>query len=37
MGLVQAENIQVTGEAYDVAMDISFPKGEIYQCYVLCS
>lgn len=27
MGLVQAENIQVIGEAYDVALDISFPKG----------
>lgn len=27
MGLVQAENIQVIAEAYDVALDISFPKG----------
>ena len=27
MGLVQAENIQVIGEAYDVALDMSFPKG----------
>ena len=30
MGLVQAENIQVIGEAYDVALDISFPKGINY-------
>lgn len=28
MGLVQAENIQVHAEAYDVALDMSFPKGE---------
>ncbi|XP_076808093.1 hydrocephalus-inducing protein homolog isoform X2 [Clavelina lepadiformis] len=27
MGLVQADNIQVTAEAYDVALDMSFPKG----------
>lgn len=27
MGLVQTENIQVTAEAYDVALDMSFPKG----------
>lgn len=27
MGLVQAENIQVHAEAYDVALDMSFPKG----------
>jgi hydrocephalus-inducing protein len=29
MGLVQAENIQVIAEAYDVALDISFPKGKL--------
>lgn len=29
MGLVQAENIQVHAEAYDVALDMSFPKGII--------
>ena len=28
MGLVQAENVQVHAEAYDVALDMSFPKGE---------
>ena len=27
MGLVQTENIQVQAEAYDVALDMSFPKG----------
>ena len=27
MGLVQNENIQVQVEAYDVALDMSFPKG----------
>ena len=27
MGLVQSENIQVHAEAYDVALDMSFPKG----------
>ena len=28
IGLVQTENIQVVAEAYDVALDMSFPKGE---------
>ena len=28
MGLAHAENIQVQAEAYDVALDISFPKGK---------
>ncbi|KAG7468631.1 hypothetical protein MATL_G00145140 [Megalops atlanticus] len=27
LGLVQTENIQILAEAYDVALDISFPKG----------
>ena len=27
MGLVQNENIQVQVEAYDVALDLMFPKG----------
>lgn len=27
MGLVQVENININAEAYDVAMDISFPRG----------
>lgn len=27
IGLVQTENIQVHAEAYDVALDVSFPKG----------
>ena len=27
MGLMQTEHIQVQAEAYDVAMDISFPRG----------
>ena len=27
MGCVQYENIQVHAEAYDVALDMSFPKG----------
>ena len=33
MGLVQAENIQVVGEAYDIALDMSFPKGNIFKVY----
>lgn len=28
MGLMHTENITIVAEAYDVAMDISFPKGE---------
>lgn len=28
IGLVQAENIQVQAEGYDVALDITFPKGK---------
>ena len=27
MGLVQLENLQILAEAYDVALDMSFPKG----------
>ena len=27
MGLMQTDTVQVTAEAYDVAMDISFPRG----------
>lgn len=27
MGLMHTENIAITAEAYDVAMDISFPRG----------
>ncbi len=27
MGLVQSEMIQVQAEAYDVALDMSFPRG----------
>jgi len=27
VGLVQTESIQVHAEAYDVALDMSFPKG----------
>ncbi|XP_066494024.1 hydrocephalus-inducing protein-like [Tiliqua scincoides] len=27
LGIVQVENIQIIAEAYDVALDISFPKG----------
>ena len=27
MGLVQTENISIVAEAYDVALDLSFPKG----------
>ncbi|XP_062817752.1 hydrocephalus-inducing protein homolog isoform X1 [Anolis carolinensis] len=27
LGIVQIENIQIVAEAYDVALDISFPKG----------
>ena len=29
IGLTHAENIQVQAEAYDVALDMSFPKGNI--------
>ena len=27
MGLMQTEIVHITAEAYDVAMDISFPRG----------
>nr|XP_033799169.1 hydrocephalus-inducing protein homolog isoform X3 [Geotrypetes seraphini] len=27
LGIVQVENIQIVAEAYDIALDISFPKG----------
>ena len=30
MGLAHAENITVQAEAYDVALDMSFPKGIIF-------
>ena len=29
MGLMQTETIHVMAEAYDVAMDISFPRGTL--------
>lgn len=29
MGLSHAENITVQAEAYDVALDMSFPKGTV--------
>ena len=34
MGLAHAENISVQAEAYDVALDVSFPKGKllVIQC-----
>jgi hydrocephalus-inducing protein len=35
MGLVQAENIQVHAEAYDVALDMSFPKGGLSHYHVM--
>lgn len=35
MGLVQAENIQVHAESYDVALDMSFPKGSCVHVFVL--
>lgn len=37
MGLVQVENIQVHAESYDVALDMSFPKGILLgEFYTLC-
>ena len=30
LGLVQTESIQIHAEAYDVALDMSFPKGTIH-------
>jgi len=30
MGLAHAENISVQAEAYDVALDMSFPKGDVF-------
>ena len=37
MGLVQVENIQVHAESYDVALDMSFPKGTLLgEFYILC-
>ena len=35
MGLVQAENIQVHAESYDVALDMSFPKGAMFGLFHL--
>ena len=42
MGLMQTEIINITAEAYDVAMDISFPRGWymiLYQppCSSICT
>lgn len=28
MGLMNTETVQIQAEAYDVALDISFPRGE---------
>lgn len=39
MGLMQTETVHVTAEAYDVAMDISFPRG-VYitnHCSLFCT
>ena len=33
MGVIRTEAIQVVAEAYDVAVDMSFPKGRFYICY----
>ena len=33
MGLSHAENITVQAEAYDVALDMSFPKGKNQICH----
>jgi len=35
MGLVQTENIMIYAEAYDVALDMSFPKGRCCHCVSL--
>ena len=32
MGLMHVETVQIQAEAYDVAMDISFPRGEEDPC-----
>ena len=34
MGLMHSEAIQVHAEAYDVALDISFPRGTCVYTYV---
>lgn len=34
MGLMHTENIGITAEAYDVAMDISFPRGIYLYMYI---
>lgn len=33
MGVVHTEPIQVIAEAYDVALDLSFPKGKEKLCF----
>ena len=35
MGLVQTENIMIYAEAYDVALDMSFPKGTYGLCLTI--
>ena len=32
IGLINVEHVQLQAEAYDVALDISFPKGNYYTC-----
>lgn len=34
IGLMQTENIAIQAEGYDVAMDISFPKGNVLWLYM---
>ena len=40
MGLMHTEAIQIHAEAYDVALDISFPRGAyistVYICTYVC-
>ena len=40
MGLMHVESVQVVAEAYDVALDISFPRGTDggldFQCIRVC-
>ena len=32
MGLMHVEAVQIQAEAYDVALDVSFPRGELWLC-----
>ena len=36
MGLMHVEAVQIQAEAYDVALDVSFPRGELGHSLIIC-